>query len=552
MKKQQLRSARLVLSTAAIAALALAGCSNGQGGGSGEGTDGAVLDAPFDTQTPAAAASIDSVTWMLGSEPTTMDADIDATTADDTILANVCDRLMQVQPDLTLGPGIASNAEWVSDTEVVFTIRQDAVFHDGSPVSTEDVLWSMERHAVEGAAESDEYGNVVSMEQTGDDQITVTTTQPDAIFLQAMAGDGGIIWNPRVIEAEGDNFGSPSSASACSGPYEIESWEPGSQLTITKVENYWNSDVDALAEKVIFRWADETAIVNSLTTGEAQGAYLENAGGAVIFAGSDDVSVFQGPSTNAWVLETTDRGALTDVRLRQALSLALDRDGIARAAFSGLAEPWKTPVGAGAWGYEVEKFEAAFEALEGAPEKPSDDDIAQAKALVEEAGAEGESIVIASNGSSTHNVIANALVSAAKSIGLEAEILVVPSSQYGDFYGDADLRGQADLWPDEYYISKNDPLGFYKNGKSTAGVNFGIFDDSEYDALVDEGYAATDDAERAEITIELQKRWVENAVWIPVVATPSTLIMSNSVSGVPSSAAYIYYPWAADLGSAKG
>src|SRR5690606_15690988 len=111
---------------------------------------------------------------------------------------------------------------------------------------------------------------------------------------------------------------------------------------------------------------------------------------------------------------------------------------------------------------------------------------------------------------------------------------------------DPELRSKADLWPDEYYISKNDPLGFYKNGKSTAGVNFGILDDPEYDALVDEGYEATDDRVRAEITLELQQRWVENAVWIPVVATPSTLIMSNSVTGVPSSAAYIYYPWAAD------
>ncbi|RGE19313.1 ABC transporter substrate-binding protein [Leucobacter sp. wl10] len=551
MKKSQHHEARIALAAAAAAALALTGCSGGGGDGGG-GSDQTTLDAPFAAQTPAAAGPVDSVTWMLGSEPTTMDADVDATTADDTVLANTCDRLMQVQPDLTLGQGIASKAEWVDDTRLVFTIMQDAVFHDGSPVSTADVLWSMQRHAAEGAAESDEYQNVVSMEQTGDDQITVTTSQPDAIFLQAMAGDGGIVWNPRVIEAEGDDFGGPGSASACSGPYQIESWEPGSQLTIVKFDGYWNPDVEALAEKVVFRWADESAIANSLTAGEAQGAYLENAGAAVAFAGSGDVSVFQGPSTNAWVLEATDRGALTDARLRRALSLALDREGIARAAFGGLAQPWKTPVGSGAWGYEVEAFQRAFDELEGAPAKPNENDLAQAKALVEEAGAPSEKLVVASNGSSTHNVIANALVAAAKSIGLDAEILVVPQAQYGDFYSDAALRGQADLWPDEYYISKNDPLGFYKNGKSDASVNFGVFNDPEYDALVDKAYAATDDAERAKLTIELQRRWVENAVWIPVVATPSTLVMSNEVTGVPSSAAYIYYPWAADLGRAKG
>lgn len=547
MKKSLHIGVRGALGLAAVATLALTSCS----GGGGSGDAPATIDALFAATTPAAAGPVDSVTWMLGSEPTTMDADIDATTADDTVLANTCDRLMQVQPDLSLGTGIASKAEWVDDTHVVFTIRQDAVFHDGSPVSTADVLWSMQRHAAEGAAESDEYENVVSIEQTGPETITVTTTQPDAIFLQAMAGDGGIVWNPRVIEAEGDDFGGPGSASACSGPYQIESWEPGSQLTIAKVADHWNSDMDALAERVVFQWAEESAIANSLTAGEAQGAYLENAGSAVAFAGSNDVSVFQGPSTNAWVLETTDRGALTDVRLRQALSLALDREGIAAAAFSGLAQPWKTPVGAGAWGYEADAFERAFDALEGAPEKPGKQDIAAAKALVEEAGAPDEKLVVASNGSSSHNVIANGLVAAAKSIGLEAEILVVPQAQYGDFYSDAELRGKADLWPDEYYISKNDPLGFYKNGKSDASVNFGVFADPEYDALVDQAYAATDDAERAALTIELQQRWVDEAVWIPVVSTPATLAMSDSVTGVPSSAAYIYYPWAADLGSAK-
>lgn len=548
MKKQH-HPITLMIGAITASAFVLAGCSSSSDDDGGGDT---AFDVPFGATTPAAAGSLDTVTWMLGGEPTTLDADIDATTADDTVLANVCDRLMQVQPDLTLGQGLASDAQWTDDTHLVFTIRQDALFHDGSPVSTADVLWSMQRHSAEGAAESDEYRNVVAIEQTGDDQITVTTSQPDAILLQAMAGDGGIVWNPRVIEAEGEDFGSPGSASACSGPYEVTSWDAGSQLTITKFADYWNSDVDALTNEIVFRWADETAIANSVTTGEAQGSFLENAGAARSFIESADVSVYQGPSTNAWVLETTDRGALTDERIRQALSLALDRTGVAAAAFGGLAQPWKTPVGSGAWGYQVDTFEQAYDALEGAPAKPSDADLAAAEDLISEAGVPSAPIVVASNGSSTHNVIANALVSAAQSIGLEAEITVIPQVQYGDFYSDPELRGQADLWPDEYYISKNDPLGFYKNGASDASVNFGVFADPEYDALVDEGYAATDDVERAAITTELQKRWVEHAVWIPVVATPSTLIMSNDVTGVPASAAFIYYPWAVDLGSTKG
>ncbi|MGL3807603.1 ABC transporter substrate-binding protein [Paeniglutamicibacter sp. R2-26] len=538
------------LGMAAIASLGLTACASGNPANGGSA--GQELKVPFNPSSPTAAGSLETVTWMLPGEPTTLDSDIDATTPDDMILANTCDRLMQVRPDLSLGHGVASDAQWKDDTHLLLTIRQDATFHDGSKVSTADVLWSMKRHAAEGAGESDEYKNVVSIDQTADDQITVTTTQPDAIFLQAMAGDGGIVWNPRVIEAEGDKFGSPTSASACGGPYEVEEWTPGQQLTLVRNEDYWQKDRIGKTGRVVLRWADEAATINSLTAGEVQGAYFENPAAARPFVSSTTNSVFQGPSTNAWVAEATPKGALTDVRLRRALSLAIDREGIANAAFGGLAQPWKTPVGSGAWGYELETFKAAYDQLQGAPAKPSDADLEAAKKLVAEAGAPQEPLVIASNGSPVHNVIAGALMDAAKKIGLEAGILAVPEVQYGDFYNDEQLRNSADLWPDVYYISKADPLGFYKNGRSDSARNFVGYNDPEYDALVDAGYAATDDAKRAGITVELEKKWVENAVWLPVVATPATLVMSNQVTGAPSSAAYLYYPWAADIGSEKG
>lgn len=534
---------------AAAIALAATGCS-AEGGTEKQSAD--VSRVPFEASTPAAAGELETATWMLPAEPTTLDSDIDAKTQDDILLANLCDRLMQLQPDLSLGNGIASGSEWIDDTHLVLTIRQDATFHDGSQVSTEDVLWSLERHAEEGAAESDEYTKIIKLEQTGDDQITVTTTQRDAIFIQALAGDAGIVWNPRVIESEGDNFGSPTSASACSGPYEVDSWKPGDSVVLKRNDSYWQKDRVAKTASIVFKWAGEAATVNSLTAQEVDGAYFENPAAAVPFLDSADNAVYQGPSTTTWLAVPSEKGVMKDVKIRQALSLAIDRAGIAQAAFGGLANPWKTPVGPGAWGYEIDSFQAAYDDLQGAPAKPNDEDIEAAKKLVEEAGAPTDPIVIASNGSSVHNVIANALLDAAKQIGLKAEILSVPEVQYGDFYNDEALRTTADLWPDIYYISKSDPLGFYKNGRSDSTRNFAGFNDPEFDTLVDDGYAASDNAERAQISIELEKKWVENAVWIPAVATPATVVMSKDVTGVPSSASYLYYPWAADLGSSKG
>ncbi|KXF49075.1 ABC transporter substrate-binding protein [Rhodococcus sp. SC4] len=526
------------------AAVLLSGCT-----ATPSGTTAAAL--PFAADTAAAAGPTATVSWMLPDEPATFDTDIDSGASENTILANVCERLMEVQPDLTTSPRLAETARWVDDTHVVFALRTDAVFHDGSPVTADDVLWSMQRHAREDADESDEYANVESIAKTGPAEITVIMKQPDATFIQAMAGNGGVIWNPRVVQAQGENFGTPSSPDACSGPYQLTDWSPGSSVTITKSPTYWDRSRPVLAEEVRFTWADQSAVVNSLTSSDIDGAYLDGPAAAVALRGADNVALTQGPATNAWSLLPTDRGGATDERIRKALSLALNRTGISKAAFGGLAQPSKTPVGPGAWGYQREAFEAAYDQLPGAPAEPSDADLSAAKALVAEADTSESPIVVASDGQSTRGVIASALVDAARKIGLDAEIVTVPNQQYGDFYTDETLRNQADFWIDEYYISKNDPIGFYKNGASTARVNFAGYTNPDYDTTVKIAQRTLDDAERAALVNTLQQLWAASAVWIPVVQAPSTLALSTHITGAPASAAYLYYPWASALGSSE-
>ena len=538
---------RTALGGAVLLSLGLTACA----GSPAQTPTTPAIDVPFGPTTAEPAGNIDSFTWMLPQEPATFDLDIDSSTPENTILSNVCERLMQVQPDLTTKPHLAEKAEWTSDTTVVFTLRKDVKFHDGTPMTADDVLWSMQRHSAKGADESDEYANVTGIAKTGDSEITVTLKQRDAIFIQAMAGNGGIVLNRKVVEAQGSAYGSPSSPDACSGPLKLDKWTSGSNITLTKTADYWDADHASRSGKVTFRWADESAIVNSLTSGDAQGAYLDSPATAVPLKNNGNIGISQGPATNVWSLLATERGALKDVRLRQALSLALDRQGIAQAAFGGLAQPWKTPVGSGAWGYEKDAFQSAYDKLGGAPAQPSADDLAKAKQLVQEAGAPTEPIVIANSGDSIRSVISSALVAAAEKIGLKAQIVTIPRQQYGDFYSDPALRAQADLFADEYFISKNDPVGFYKNGTSTARVNFVKYSDPAYDAAVKKAQAATNDADRAKLAMELEQKWVDAAVWVPVVQTPTTIAMSKDITGAPSSASFLYYPWAADIGSAK-
>lgn len=498
--------------------------------------------------TPPATGQLPAATWLMAKEPTTLDLDNDgAGVSSDIILANVCERLLQLQPDLTAEPGVAEKYEWTTPTTLVFTLREGVTFHGGGTMTADDVVWSLQRHAADGANESDEFVNVTSIAKTGDNQVTVTMSQPDAVFVQAMAGDAGVVQSRAAVESQGDAYGTPNGTDACSGPLMLEAWNSGQNVVLRKFDDYWNAERASKVDEITFRWADEDALVNSLVTGEADGTYLENIAAGTRLAAGGTTSVSQGADTRVWNLMVTERGGLADPKLRRALALAIDRDGVSRAALAGLGVPAREPVGPGAWGYEADTFQQAYDDIAGAPDKPGEDDIAAAKKLVSEVGTT-QPIVVASDGTSVRDVIANAVVDAAGKIGLQASIVRIPNAQYADYYTSEATRQQADLFTDDYFISKSDPVGFYKNGASDSTVQWTL-DDPSYDSLVAEAKAELDDAARAGLAIDLAQRWAEAMPWIPVVQSPTTVVLSEKVTGVPASGCYRYYPWAADLGS---
>ncbi|MEV0386217.1 ABC transporter substrate-binding protein [Nonomuraea sp. NPDC050643] len=499
-------------------------------------------------RTAKAAGPLENAVWLLDEEPGTLDLDADGGTPNRTVMANVCERLMQTQPDMTVKPWLAEKAEQPDPKTMVLTLRQDATFHDGSPVTADDVVWSLKRHSGEGMDESDEFDDVASVTKTGEHEVTIAFKKPNALFVQAIAGGAGIVLNKKVVDRLGKDYGTPGHDDACSGPYRLKEWVSGSKMTIERYDAYWNKDVKPLTKSVTFQWADDTALVNSLVTGAAQGAYLSDTGPAVALQSNQAVSVAYGATTRVFVLLPTDRGVMKDPKIRRALSLAVDRAGIARSGFAGLARPWKVPVGAGAWSYEKEAFQAAYDQLQGAPDSPR---LEEAKKLVQEAGSPKEPIIVATDGEQSRTVIANAVVDAAKKIGLNVQIKSVPASEFGSFYTDKSLRAQVDLVPDDWYITKSDPIGFYDNGLSGSANNWVGFSSPGYDELVAKALETTDDAARAKDVIELQRLFTADMVWISLVEVPNAVVLGGKVSGPPASQVHMGYPWAVDLG-AKG
>ncbi|MDA5145661.1 ABC transporter substrate-binding protein [Streptomyces sp. AD681] len=540
------RAAGAVSLTAAV--LLVAGC-----GGADQGSAGGDTAARLDlVQTTAkATGGVDRINWLLEKEPDSFDLDLQASNQARTVMANVCERLFQLGPDLVGAPHLAEKAAWTDDRTLVLTLRHDVTFHDGSPMTADDVVYSLKRHSADGAEESDKFANVKSIDKTGEFEVTVKLGAPDALFLKSLAGDAGIVLNRSVIDNQGEDYGTPGHTDACSGPFVLKNWQSGTSVTIERAANYWDKANSALSQTVVFRWATDSTLVNSFTAGEADGSYVTSSTGPVVaLQKQKGVDVYFGPSSRAWSLIPTDRGPMKNKNIRKALALSLDRQGVAKSGFSGVVQPWASPVGSGAWGYEKERFEAAQKELEpAAPASPSEEDLTKAKELVKKAGAAAdETIRVVSDGTQGRSVIANAVRAAGQSIGLKVDITTVPPARFQEYYSDKKVRSTIDIIADDWYISTADPLGFYDNALSGSSDNWVGFSDPQYDAQVTKALGTRDDAARADLAIEVQKRFLDNMVWIPLVQVPSTLILSDRLTGAPASGIAPYSPWAAKLG----
>ncbi|MFH8397299.1 ABC transporter substrate-binding protein [Streptomyces anulatus] len=549
--RRALRRTAPVAGAVVVAALLAAGCS----GATKPAGSGSAADASRLTLTPTTAAAqgeLPEARWLLEDEPDSLDLDTQGSSAGRVVLTNVCERLYQLQPDMTTKPFLAESVETPDDTTLVLKLRSGVTFHDGTPMTADDVLWSLQRHADPDMEQGDEFENVASIKKTGDREITLTFKAPDALFLKALAGDAGIVWNKEQVEKAGRDFGTPGQPDACTGPYRLANWKSGDSITIERYDGYWGEA--PLTKRVTFRWATDSALVNALTTGAADGAYAESPNTAAALDGKKGITQYYGPSTSSLVLIPTARGGLKDPAVRRALSLALDRKGIAASGYGGMVQPWSTPVGSGAWGYEKPAFEAAQRAADpAAPASPDAEDIAAAKKLVKDSGADAATpIVIGTDASQGRTVVANAVRAALQRIGLTGQIKTVPTAQFEQFYSDPEARSGIDVLVGDWYISKADPIGFYDNALTGSSNNWVGFADPAYDATVKKALATLDDAERAKLAAEVQKKFTDAAVWISVAQVPSVLVLDEKLTGPPASMAYLYYPWAADLGAKKG
>lgn len=324
---------RYALPVAALAAIGLVAACSGPPKG-----DGSQKGASFKLSagTPAAAGELDSFTWAVYAEPPTLDYISAFDYPANTILSNVCESLMRWTPQLTTAPGLAEKATNPNDLTWVYDLRAGVRFHDGGTMTADDVVHSLGRQMdpQNGAAWNSNFSNVEAITKTGPLQVTVKLKQPDSQFPQYMATAAGAVSSKAGVEKAGEDYGTTGSLD-CTGPFKLGTWNKGQSIELQRFDGYWGAK--AKSAKAVFTFlTDPNARTNALLSGEADGGYLipTESYDRLRASGAGTLYFGEGLST-VNVNVTSMKGALGDVRVRRALSLALDRRGFVKAGLGG-------------------------------------------------------------------------------------------------------------------------------------------------------------------------------------------------------------------------
>ncbi|MFJ9850293.1 ABC transporter substrate-binding protein [Streptomyces sp. NPDC101150] len=540
------RTRRRTPAAGALSALLLVSACAGP---PGAGASGTRADFRLSAHTPAAKGEINSFSWALYAEPSTLDYISAFDYPQNMILSNVCESLMRWTPRLTVAPGLARKATHPDPLTWVYDLRPGVRFHDGGVLNADDVVFSLNRqmNPANGSAWASVFKNVGSLAETGPLQVTVKLKRPDSQFPQYMATTAGVVASRSGVRAAGQNYGTSGSLD-CTGPFRLGSWSKGQSVELRRFDGYWGAR--AKSAKVVFRFLpDSSARTKAMLGGEVDGGYLIPTESYTALRSSGVGTLSFGEGLSSVNVNVTDmRGALGDVRVRRALSLALDRRGFVKTGLSGAGTATSSLTTKAAWAAAPAAVTHA--AFGGLP--PIRRNLAEARKLIKEAGATGKTVTIATSSIGQDvSLLATAVQAAGTQIGLRVRLKTIAPNAFSALFTDPKAREGIDMFPETYYDSITDPLDLLSNFRTGAYQNYAGYHDRTYDTLVDRARATDDPARRLAIEAKLQHKAAEQALWIPVAEWPTAVFLNKRITGAPTTISYLYHPWAADVGAAR-
>ena len=291
---------------------------------------------------------------------------------------------------------------------------------------------------------------------------------------------------------------------------------------------------------------DVTSLTAGLLTGAIQGDLRVGLPTLDQLKGSSTVRVNLGPGWSSDVLEIASlKGVLGNLNVRRALSMALNRQGIIDSVYQGAAQLPRWVSNPGTFGYGQSVFARAY-----ASSPVLTQDIAEARKLVQQAGDTGKTITFGTT--SQLAVIAGvtaAYQAAAQAIGLKVALRSVSAQDFIDFFISPQFRAGVDAFPGVDYGDDADPAALLAAFDLPGGSeNYDNFNDPQITAALEQARGTANPDQRAALVAKAEKLTMQQLPWIPDVQPDTVLVLGKGLSGAISSSAYLFSPWADQLG----
>jgi peptide/nickel transport system substrate-binding protein len=508
--------------------------------------------------TKAGTKPVDKVVWAVYRDVNSLDPIYAFDYPENTTDSLLYESLLRQAPDGSIGPGLATMTNPDQNT-IVLTLKPGVTFWDGHPVTADDVVFSLNRNidAKLAGFYPAVFTRVQSIAATGPSEVTIKMKQPDYWFIGELASIPAMIIEKSLAQAQGTNYGTPGGKIMGTGAYKFQSFTPGVAVVMVRNDNYWDSSVKPLVREIDIKGApNDASLTSALITGSINGSFTQSLTTLDQLKTNKAVTVTYGPGwyTDAFIVSNL-KGPLGDVRVRQALSMALDRKGLVDAIYKGTATVPKWISNAGTFGYAKSVFQAAYDA---SPDM--NQDLTKAKQLITDAGAAGKSITIGMSSELTGiSIEAAALKAAAEAIGMKATLHSVSAQNFINFFIDPKARVGIDGFftlnygdyagPEALLATFLIPEGSQNfDGWGVQGTDPNAAEHAKIATMFDDARGTADPNARAQKVADVETAIATDLTWIPVLQPLIVLITSNNLSGTYSSFAYMFSPWADKLG----
>lgn len=434
--------------------------------------------------------------------------------------------LVSIDAQGRVQPGLAESWEQTDDVTYVYELRDDALFQDGTPVTADDVVFSLEEARDETASPGLAYylSGVDTIEKTGESEVTITLNAPDPAFSANMSSGGAAFITSKAFWEEHDGkVGTSDALLLGTGPYQVTEFVPDSHVTLERVDTWWG-ELPKVKEITVSFIPDESTRLLAAQSGDIDVAFNVPLAQAAQWEKLDTMRVdYINDLSYVGLYFNTGVAPFDDPKVREAVAHAVDREAYVSSLLRGHGEAATaimTPESLG----KAYDADAAREKLATIPQWDFDLDAAAA-ALAESGSPDGfEAELLTPNTGPQLGSAAQALAQNLADIGITLNVREVPIEEWLASLDASSDHGINLMW---YFSTLGDPaeVPSYLLG---AG-NPAAYDNPAVTDLLAEAGATSEPAARIDLLVEAETLQAQDVVNVPLWWGQSATAFANDL-----------------------